>query len=184
MFPLPLKRYSMPLVIALETKSAPMRTSSLLIISMAILFSCKDEDEKPSHSFKNQNLSGKIGNSSWTFSDGYADVYGLEEESQVSVDLFQEAEDGEGCCALAKGNEVLFTLPNKVGLYMLKFELNDFENSVVVNLFEEDGYVNNLASTGAVEILSISETQVSGRIDARIDDESFVNGNFTVNICK
>jgi hypothetical protein len=67
---------------------------------------------------------------------------------------------------------------------MLKFELNDFENSVVVNLFEEEGYVNNLASTGAVEILSISETQVSGRIDARIDDESFVNGNFTVNICK
>ena len=161
-----------------------MRTSSLLLIfSLAILFSCKDEEEKPTHTFKNQNLSGKIGNTSWTLNDGYADVYGIDEQSQVSVDLFMEAEEGEGCSALAKGNEVLFTLPNKVGLYLLKFELNDFENSVVVNLFEEDGYINNLASTGAVEITAISDTQVSGRIDARIDEESFVNGNFTVDIC-
>lgn len=161
-----------------------MRTSSLLLIfSLAILFSCKDEEEKPTHTFKNQNLSGKIGNISWTFNDGYADVYGIDEQSQVSVDLFMEAEEGEGCSALAKGNEVLFTLPNKVGLYLLKFELNDFENSVVVNLFEEEGYVNNLATTGALEITAISDTQVSGRIDARIDDASFVNGNFTVDIC-
>jgi hypothetical protein len=161
-----------------------MRASSFLILSLAILLSCNDEVEKPSHNFKNQNLSGKIGNTSWTFNDGYADVYGIDEDSQVSFDLFQEAEEGEGCSALSKGNEVLFTLPNKVGLYLLNFELNDFESSIVVNLFEEDGYVNHLASTGAVEITSISETQVSGRIDAKIDDKSFVNGNFTVNICK
>lgn len=158
------------------------RLSFLLFGFAAVLFSC-GEDEKPAYSFKNQDLSGKIGNTEWTYTDGYAEIYGTGDDSQISVDLFQQAE-GEGCSAFPIGNEVFFSMPNKVGVYKLKLDLDNFESSKIVTLYEEEGSVNNLASTGAVEITSISDTQVTGKIDARLDGENFVNGNFSVSICQ
>jgi hypothetical protein len=41
-----------------------------------------------------------------------------------------------------------------------------------------------IAKRGAVEILGISNTTVSSRIDAYADDQNVVNGNFEVLICR
>ena len=78
-----------------------------------------------------------------------------------------------------------FSVPNEVGIYKLKLNLNCFTcaDNFTVTLFEKDGSMNFIATDGAVEILTISDTQVSGRIDARYDGNTFVNGNFTVSIC-
>lgn len=160
-----------------------MKKIPLLLIGLsAIVLSCGD-DEKPAYSFKNQDLSGKIGNAAWEYGDGYAEIYGMENDSQLQIDLFIEV-DGEGCDVIPEGNEVLFTVPNKVGVYKLKADLNDLENSLVVNLFEEETTMNHLASRGAIEILSITESQVTGRIDATVDDANLINGSFTVSICQ
>lgn len=160
-----------------------MKKIHLLLFGLsAIILSCGD-DEKPSYSFKHQDLSGKIGNVAWQYGDGYAEIYGMENNSQLQVDLFIEL-DGEGCNVLPEGDEVLFTVPNKIGVYKLKADLNDLENGHFVNLFEEKNTMNHLAARGAIEILSITESKVTGRIDATFDDESFINGNFTVGICQ
>jgi hypothetical protein len=158
-----------------------MKKTYLLTISLLVIASCGD-DAKPSYSFKNQTLSGKIGNTEWEYGDGYAEVYGLEANSELHVDLFMEL-DGEGCDLIPAGNEVLFTVPNKVGIYPLKGNLSDLENSMFINMFEEETTMNHLASKGAIEILSITESTVTGRVDAKVDEANTINGNFTVNVC-
>lgn len=162
-----------------------MRKLSLFAISLAALISScgDDENEKPSYSFKNQTLSGKIANTSWTFGDGYAEIYGTGDDSELYIDLFVDV-DGEGCDILPEGDQVFFSIPNKVGVYKLKFDLNSMENSQTVTLFEDEEFMNSIATEGAVEITAITETTISGKIDATVDAENNVNGNFTVNICQ
>lgn len=45
--------------------------------------------------------------------------------------------------------------------------------------------MNSIAVQGAVEITSIDEEKgiVKGRIDAKIDSDNSVNGNFEVTLC-
>ena len=40
--------------------------------------------------------------------------------------------------------------------------------------------MQNLVSEGAIEILTVSETEVTGRMDARFNNANFVDGNLTV----
>ncbi|HEX5171373.1 MAG TPA: hypothetical protein VFW11_19485 [Cyclobacteriaceae bacterium] len=160
-----------------------MNRSLFFIVSLAVIISSCGDDEEPAYSFKNQNLSGKIGNAAWEFGDGYAEIFGMGDDSQLQFDLFIEL-DGEGCNVIPVGNEVLFSVPKKVGVYKLKADLSDMENSLFVNLFEEETTGHNLASKGAIEILTITETEVTGRIDASLDEMNTINGNFAVNICQ
>jgi len=161
-----------------------MKKVSILILSVtAILFSCGGDDENPSHSFKNQNLSGKIANISWTYGDGYAEIYGTGEDSEIYIDMFVDV-DGEGCDIIPEGDQVFFSVPNKVGVYKLKFDLNNPEASQTITLFEDEEVMNSVATEGAIEITAITESSISGRIDAKVDAENNVNGNFTVNICQ
>ncbi len=161
-----------------------MKKASLLILSItAVLFSCGGDDEKPSHNFKNQTLSGKIANTPWAYGDGYAEIYGTGDDSEIYIDMFKDV-DGEGCGSIPEGNQVFFYVPNKVGVYKLKFDLNNLEASQTITLFEDEGVMNSIAAEGVIEITAITETTISGRIDAKVDAENNVNGNFTVNICQ
>ena len=161
-----------------------MRKASLLILSVtAFLFSCGGDDENPSPNFKNQNLSGKIANTSWTYGDGYAEIYGTGDDSEIYIDMFVNV-DGEGCDIIPEGDQVFFSVPNKVGVYKLKFDLNNPEASQTITLFEDEEVMNSIATEGAIEITAITESSISGRIDAKVDAENNVNGNFTVNICQ
>lgn len=150
-----------------------------IILAFILVSSCRD-DEKPVYSFKTQDTSGKIGNTPWTYADGYAQVSPTLPE--VGIHLF-EGQGESGCNVfLVDGNEVYFYVPNKVGLYKLKYSTDDpFYNSI--SLYENERSLNHVAYNGAIEIVSITDTAISGRIDASMDGENFVNGNFTVNFC-
>lgn len=79
---------------------------------------------------------------------------------------------------------VFFSIPNEEGLYKLKFDFNgSASDNQTVTIFQEDGFFNCIAAEGAVEITTISETGVTGKIDARCDAGFFINGNFSVNFC-
>lgn len=77
---------------------------------------------------------------------------------------------------------MFFTVPNEVGLYKLSFDLGSFSGQTVT-LFDQQTVLNTIATTGAIEILTITDTEVTGRVDARADKDNFVNGNFTVSFC-
>ncbi|MBL7840746.1 MAG: hypothetical protein JNJ75_11430 [Cyclobacteriaceae bacterium] len=160
---------------------------TLLFSSTALLLSCSDDDEKgPSYSFKNQDLQGKIEGGSWTYADGYVETTTLEGVESLSVNLMLTQVDGACGNFSVEGDEVFFFVPNAVGLYKLSFDLGSFDGQVVTLYDDDDGGpdpINVIATKGAIEILTITDTEVTGRIDARADKDNFVNGNFTVSFC-
>jgi hypothetical protein len=160
-----------------------MRTKVLaLLLISAVACSKKEEAPMPAYSFKNQEVSGKINNVAWAYADGFADLFSSGSEPKVDIKLFL-AQPSKGCNVVSvSGNQVFFFLPAKIGLYPLSFNLSGGA-SYTATLFEKATTLNIIASTGAIEILTLSSTEVTGRIDARSDDKSFVNGNFKIAIC-
>ena len=148
-----------------------------------LLASCSSEEEAPAYNFTDQELAGMIEGKDWSYGDGYADITGEGETSKLHVTLVLPS-DGEGCDILADGDRVMFSFPKYAGLHILKMDFDDIENSRTVTLFDDEETLNVIATQGAVEITSITDTEVKGRIDARAYDDNFVNGNFTVPLCQ
>ena len=162
------------------------RMSALIILSLA-LFAC-DNTGVGGYSFIDQDLQGKIGGVSWTWEG--TENGGLAEEwpaGKLAVEIRDiAAAGGDPCAALAfsaTNYNVFFTIPkapvDAVGLYELGIAAGQS-----VTLY--DGVTNYICLEGAVEILSVSTTPgglVTGRMDVSYDDNSTVNGNFTVTYC-
>lgn len=161
--------------------------SRLFLLSLAIFtFSCGEDDEEgSSYEFKDQTAQGTINDKSWTFISGKA----LIRDGKLSVDLGAD-EDFVSCESFHfNGSYIFFTLDEATGVSELKFDLNDFDNSQTATMYdpdEGDFGLNIIATEGAIEIISITDTEVKGRIDIRDghDNSSSVNGNFTVPICE
>lgn len=152
-------------------------------IVLSLLFaSCSKDDPKPAYNFEDHDLSGKIENESWSYGDGYADITGEGEGARLHVTLLLELE-GEGCDIMPDGDMVIFSLPKQIGLHILKLDFDNLENSQTVTLFDDEQTLNTIATQGAIEITSVSDLEVTGRIDARADDGNYVNGNFSISLC-
>jgi hypothetical protein len=161
-----------------------MRKLNFLFYTLiaAVLIQCSDDDKK-SFTFKDQDVSGRISNTAWTYADGYADTYAnQEEELMISVKLTL-TQDQPGCeMGLPVGDQIFFDVPATPGVYKLFLDLESGDGQTVT-LWDDSEELNILASKGAIEILEITETEVTGRIDARSSSDSYVNGNFTIDIC-
>ena len=155
--------------------------SALLVISILLTSCGGDEDtECPAASFQNQTLQGEFNGTAWTLASGKAEVSFFDSE-QLSIEMTnQNTEDVCDAFSL-DGNTVLFSVMNAVGLYEICFKLDGSGSDQTITLF--DGTTNNIVTSGAVEILTITDTEVTGRIDGRFDDNNFVNGNFSVPLC-
>jgi len=166
-----------------------LKNTVTLLLSFSILFivSCSKDDEAGSggYEFKNQNAQGTIDGISFSFGEGTAED-SFFNDGELSIDLFDDSEDITDICdSFSFGDfvRVFFDVPNAVGVYELSFSLTDAENGRTVTLFNPANTLNIIATEGAVEILSITDTEVSGRLDVRGGDDDSVNGNFTVTIC-
>jgi len=153
------------------------------ILALAFLVSCGNDESGPAYEFIDQPLQGKIGGVDFMMKDGKVEE-GIFEEDGWFISIYGEDEVPEACeVSSAEKNYLFFNVPLEVGIYKLYFKLSTFEGQLV-NLFDiEDEDMQNLASEGAIEILSISETEVTGRMDARFNNQNAVNGNFTVSFC-
>ena len=171
------------------------RSTILLGLLIALAISCKDDDadeKNGGYSFKDQDLGGMIGGVLWTQRSGFAQEESYNGEEILGIDLVETVSSGEGCTMfMPEGDYVFFDVPNKVGLYELSINwdadlANSTEKSRTVTLYDGDDKdkINYIATSGAIEILSISETEITGRIDARAEEGTYVNGNFTVALCK
>lgn len=151
----------------------------LLIVFGAGLICCSDDndgdDKSPVYNFKDQDASGKINYQDFTYADGYANID--EETIQITLSLSQTT---QGCAmGIPEGSHVFFFIEKAVKLTPLRL------GAKTVTLLEVDGVMSWHwhASDGAVEIISITDTEVSGKIDARHGKETFINGNFTIPLC-
>ena len=149
---------------------------------VVMVLSCsKDKDDSDySYSFKNQTLQGKINGVEWTFvagncDDSYAD-------DTYSADLYPAALE-DPCDWAFENDRILMSIPTIVGLKELSFDFHDFENSYTVTLYATEGSLNTVATKGAVEVLSLTDSTLTGRMDVYADGDNYVNGNFTIQIC-
>jgi hypothetical protein len=143
-----------------------------IALCILLLISCSKDSESPSHAFKDQDAAGEIEGVAWAYGDGYASTTGEGASKTLHVTLVLP-DEAEGCDIMPEGDFVLFSLPAKQGLYTLKLDFNDPENSHTVTLFDSEETMNVIAVKGAVEITSITDTEVVGRLDARADDMNF-----------
>lgn len=151
-----------------------------VVVLLAIALGCGKDDPKPSYKFKNQTATGKIEGVSWTFVEGKAEDDG----DNFSIELMLDQTDSPcDVFAFPDGDLVMFTIPNVVGLYKLKFSLSGGSDLRTATLFDSEETLNIIATEGAIEILTITASEVTGRLDVRSDDNNYINGNFTVSLC-
>lgn len=150
-----------------------------LIFLVTSLISCSDDDsdnDGPSYEFKNQELQGMIDGQAFVLGEGTVSS----SDGELSLKLLSDMETASACDQFGSGDfvRVFFTIAEAEGIVELSFE------EQTVTLFNPENTLNIIITEGAVEITSISESSVSGKIDARYDDENFVNGNFTAEFCE
>lgn len=163
-----------------------MKKFKLLLLSalaLGAVYSCSkdDEDDKTEEkyevNFKSQKTQGLIDGNAFEYIKGtFKDD--LFNDGEYKITLFDLADYDTTLLAYGTKYQVYMTLPAQVGTY----ELTATGDYVTL----KNGTINQelpLARKGAVEIISISETELVGKIDAYYDDENYVNGNFTVSFC-
>ncbi|MFW5759757.1 MAG: hypothetical protein ACOCXH_02115 [Cyclobacteriaceae bacterium] len=156
-----------------------------LVIAITFLSACSSEDGDPSatYDFKEQIAQGQIEGEAWTFEAGKALLTEDQDGNPIySIKMYSNNETITEVCSFfgAEFDEVFFSLPTEIGVYKLSFSSS---NSRTVTLFDRENIMNVIASDGAVEIIAISETQITGRADIRSGNDNFINGNFTLEIC-
>ena len=163
-----------------------MRLTLFSFLSLCLICCGGDDDDGPSYNFKDQDLSGEIDDQAWTYADGFSELTTLEGNEYADISLVLDQAETSCDIASIEGNYLFFYVPAEVGVYKLKpvdFSGSFEDNQTVTFLVNEDVPNNVIAQKGAIEVLSITETKITGRMDVRFDDEFFVNGNFEVDRC-
>lgn len=132
--------------------------------------------EKDENGFKDQVLSGKIRNQSFTFVSGIAKEISYYNEWQIS--LYPTKAD-EYNSYLSVYPYLVFSIPKDSKPQ--KYKISTFGNSGLMLTGWASGYDGTWFDDGEIEILSISETEITGRIRGVTNEgTSKINGNFSV----
>jgi hypothetical protein len=111
-------------------------------------------------------LSGTIGGQAWTFTSG-------------TISATTGIVTMEGSIA---GDSIVFIVdPYAVGEVKLEFDLFDLASAETVTLYDSSENVSNVLIEGAYEILTITDTEVTGQMNIYSDTDS-MNGTFTLTV--
>lgn len=168
---------------------------SLIMIVLVVVVSCKKDDDDDdnnnnnnnnTYSFLNQDLQGMIDGNAWTYTAGtFENSYW--DSLEFDIDLFDTTGaniTGSICDVFSSSFDykVMFSCPMQVGLYELNFDWTSGQTITLVD-WTADPVNNIICSEGAIEIVSVNDSVLTGKIDARFDAASYINGNFTVTFC-
>lgn len=157
-----------------------VKSIMLLVFVVTVCASCSESDSKP-YSFKDQDVKGKIAETAWSYTSG---KFRYSNDQQFIYITLYPTNDNPVCSA-EELRIVEIAVPAEVGLY----KLNNTDIPGLLVFLRDNGVTiggnpfTAIAEKGAVEILSISETGLTGRVDARSSSDNYVNGNFTVTFC-
>lgn len=169
-----------------------MKISKYLLFTAILGFaltSCNKDDDSsddttptsPNYEFKNQNLQGQIGGNAWEFSSGSADKGFFGATDTLSAD-FSNKLIPDPCAVFITGNKLIGNIPLTVGIHELNLNASLF-SGYTFTIYDTVDNINYIATKGAVEVLTISETEITGQMDIRYDNENFVNGKFSIERC-
>ncbi|MBT3208920.1 MAG: hypothetical protein HN704_18470 [Bacteroidetes bacterium] len=142
-----------------------------------LLNSCKKDDDEYKYNFEDQELSGQIAGESWTYETGGVFISDFNHPPLFDFRIFG-TDTISPCSYNIASRSLLFFTPMEIGLY----DIADY----LVTFYAEGEETENLITVlGAFEILTIDTANkiITGRMDAKYDDDNFVNGNFSLTSC-
>ena len=156
----------------------------ILIFAVGILSACGDDENDITFEFINQNLQGQIGGIEWGLVAGKAQDFTTNNDF-LSMEMVGVAVVDTCQLSLPNTSKIFFEVPKQVGLYELKVGLQNPGITQTVTFFVAAENQNYIASQGAIEILEIDleNELLEGRLDARVDNQNFINGNFCLVLC-
>ncbi len=164
-----------------------MKKLLIAVVAASMLFACSKDDSSSdtyTATFKSQPAQGKIKGAPFQYIAGKFEQDYFDETDYL-IELYDKSDFdtvglGGMCSVVFYGTKlgVDFNIPKKEGRY----ELSD--EQYVTFITGEMNVALPRATKGAIEILKISDTQIVGKVDAYLSDETYVNGEFTVEFCK
>ncbi|MBV6645047.1 MAG: hypothetical protein KI790_06345 [Cyclobacteriaceae bacterium] len=155
----------------------------LALLMVAIVVSCSDDDVAKDSEFIDQVAQGKIKGA-----DFEAGTYSRAEEADNQTNLYFSIRDKGavydnpcGFHGFDGSGEIRFTVPNQTGLYKLGAESDENRK---VSLYHSGSNSTTSVSSGSIQITSISEQTISGKIAVTLDEDNTINGNFNAAFCK
>lgn len=153
--------------------------------SMSSLMSCNsDEDEQQDEctpEFSTSAATGVFMGDNFTFVEGTAEE-DFANSAHFRIVLYGEPVSGDACDGFnfdKPDSTIIFSVPMEVGLYDLGVDYSvTFNDASVTNEVNAD-----VSLCGAVEIVSVNDTQVTGRLDVEANADSELNGTFTLERC-
>uniref|UniRef100_UPI004049F6E0 hypothetical protein n=1 Tax=Fulvivirga sp. TaxID=1931237 RepID=UPI004049F6E0 len=145
---------------------------SLSILFAVLLSACGNEGEIDSVS-----LRGKIDGEDWTMKFGKAEAEDID-PGYFALFLPIETVENNPCdIFLPNTNYIAATLPRTEGTYSLPFPIaNQFA-------FRYNGKFL-LPTSGSITIKTIGGNSIRGTINARADDDNYIDGDFILNLCQ
>lgn len=163
------------------------RALALMLLLIVSATACQPEDPdepltcQPS-GFVNQAATGEFMDTTYTVLTGKAKEDPFD-STMYRFSLYGETPTGDMCDNFnfdLPRKSIIFTLPKSVGTYALSSSRGLTFNYALPN--QTDATV---ATCGNIEIISITATTITGKLEADArDNESFLNGNFTVQLCQ
>ena len=180
------------------TKNLKYLFASLLFGSF-LIFGCDETDSvDPTQDFQpdyqNQTLQGKINGVDWTAVNGTANStqLGVSDTFSHLISVIDTVVD-TNCITSPTRSKLLFGFQDQsslvpLGEKKLKLDFGNLANNFTVTFVHFDAQgtpQNNIAVKGAYEIQTVDTVSkmITGRMDVRLDNDNFVNGNFSVRYC-
>lgn len=136
------------------------------------------------YSFKTHTAQGKINGKAWEMKAGGAEV-DFWDSTDITIDLFNTDTFSVCDAFISQATKVIATLPKELGVREFKFSFSDpAAQTATLIYYEETTPFNIIAIDGAIELMSIGDSVITGRIDAYVDEDNYVNGVFTLDFCQ
>lgn len=169
----------------------------IALLGLAISFTaCKKNDDTVTPSgykvnYKNQPLQGEINGQAWSYVLGEANSYQWTAPEYAHSFNITDTTDSDTCYAYSnKRSRIIFSFDDLNAILTkvtnkLKFDFTADSKTVTFVYYESGSPINNIVTEGAYEILSVDTVTrlVTGRMDVKIDNDNYMNGNFTLKYC-
>jgi hypothetical protein len=154
------------------TKKISTTLFSFSILLTLFLSACGNEGDIDSVS-----LRGKVGGQDWVMKFGKAEAEDIDPGYFALFMPIETVENNPCEIFLPNTNYIAATLPRTEGTYSLPFAIaNQF-------VFRYNGKFL-IPSSGSVTIKNIGGNSIRGTINARGDDDNYIDGDFILNLCE
>lgn len=174
----------------LNRQTSSFKAAFIAAFSLFALSACQNKAEnktmdntnQPTTTFADQPATGKFMDAPFTFVAGKATEHPFE-SSKFEFILYAQTPKGDICDGFnfdLPKQSIIFATPKTTGAHPI-----NNKDAVSFNNAEPNKNATVMVPNGNIEIVSISETTIVGKINtASADGKNTLNGNFTVNICK